>query len=65
MTTAYSQNVPKVDRKSPETRQDDGFQRGNDFMGLTGPGVHRISPPKQVSNWESKQSSIIVKVRLH
>jgi hypothetical protein len=34
MTTAYGQIDPKVDRNSPETRQDDGFQGSSDFNDL-------------------------------
>jgi hypothetical protein len=31
MTTAYGQIADEVDRKMPETRQDDGFQGSSDF----------------------------------
>ena len=47
MTTAYGQIADEVDRKSPETRHDDGFQGGSDFNDLAAENRTEISNPSR------------------
>ena len=47
MTTAYGQIADKVDRKSSETRHDDGFQGGSDFNDLAAENRTEISNPSR------------------
>ena len=47
MTTAYGQIARKVDRKLPETRHRDGFQRGVDFNDLVAGNRTKLSNPSR------------------